>query len=123
MHGQQGEQSQLPTAPHVYALMCVCVCVCHHPSQEGELRPQLLDRFGLSVNVKTLQDKAQRTQLVLDRIAYEGNPDAFVDSAQAEQKKLQVGWMWTHTHTHIHIHIHTPCKVPVLPALVVCVCA
>ena len=38
---------------------------------EGELRPQLLDRFGTSVNVVTLQDTAQRTQLVMDRLAYE----------------------------------------------------
>lgn len=35
--------------------------------QEGELRPQLLDRFGMSVNVKTITDVASRTQLVLDR--------------------------------------------------------
>ncbi len=54
-------------------------------AQEGELRPQLLDRFGLSVNVKTLQDKAQRTQLVLDRLAYETDPDAFVESARPAQ--------------------------------------
>lgn len=32
--------------------------------QEGELRPQLLDRFGMSVNVQTLQDVDQRTKLV-----------------------------------------------------------
>jgi hypothetical protein len=38
---------------------------------EGELRPQLLDRFGLSVNVSTLADVQQRTQMVLDRLAYE----------------------------------------------------
>ena len=38
---------------------------------EGELRPQLLDRFGLSVDVSTLQDMEQRVQLVLDRMAYE----------------------------------------------------
>lgn len=35
--------------------------------QEGELRPQLLDRFGMSVNVRTIQDVGSRTQLVLDR--------------------------------------------------------
>lgn len=37
--------------------------------QEGEMRPQLLDRFGMSVNVATLQDKDQRTAMVLDRCA------------------------------------------------------
>ena len=39
--------------------------------QEGELRPQLLDRFGMSVNVYTMQDIASRTRMVLDRMAFE----------------------------------------------------
>lgn len=39
--------------------------------QEGELRPQLLDRFGLSVQVATMQDTKIRTQMVLDRLAYD----------------------------------------------------
>ncbi|EFJ50578.1 hypothetical protein VOLCADRAFT_103792 [Volvox carteri f. nagariensis] len=55
---------------------------------EGELRPQLLDRFGMSVNVSTLMDTKQRTQMVLDRIAYETDPDAFVASCRSEQDQL-----------------------------------
>ncbi len=39
--------------------------------QEGEMRPQLLDRFGMSVNVATMQNIAARTRMVLDRIAFE----------------------------------------------------
>ena len=39
--------------------------------QEGELRPQLLDRFGLSVQVFTLPDIKQRVTLVLDRLLFE----------------------------------------------------
>ena len=39
--------------------------------QEGELRPQLLDRFGLSVNVQTLPDTDTRVELVLSRMQYE----------------------------------------------------
>ena len=35
------------------------------------MRPQLLDRFGLCVNVATMQDTKARTQMVLDRLAYE----------------------------------------------------
>ncbi len=46
------------------------MCARGH-TQEGELRPQLLDRFGLSVQVGTLFDSDQRTQVVLDRMAYE----------------------------------------------------
>ncbi|KAJ9528348.1 hypothetical protein QJQ45_014316 [Haematococcus lacustris] len=55
---------------------------------EGELRPQLLDRFGLSVSVSTIQDKAARTQLVLDRMAYDSDPDALVESARPAQEAL-----------------------------------
>lgn len=39
--------------------------------QEGELRPQLLDRFGMSVNVLTMQDVPARTRMVMDRMAFE----------------------------------------------------
>lgn len=46
----------------LHGVVCCVFCM-----QEGELRPQLLDRFGMSVNVKTLTDVASRTQLVLDR--------------------------------------------------------
>lgn len=35
------------------------------------MRPQLLDRFGMSVNVATMQNIAARTRMVLDRIAFE----------------------------------------------------
>ncbi|WIA09653.1 hypothetical protein OEZ85_009040 [Tetradesmus obliquus] len=55
---------------------------------EGELRPQLLDRFGMSVNVRTLMDVQQRTQLVLDRIAFAADPDAFMESVRPEQEAL-----------------------------------
>jgi magnesium chelatase subunit I len=45
--------------------------------EEGELRPQLLDRFGLSVEVRTPQDLALRVQVVRRRDAFERNPEAF----------------------------------------------
>lgn len=58
------------------------------PAQEGELRPQLLDRFGMSVNVSTLMDSELRTQMVLDRMSYETDPDAFMVEAAPEQDAL-----------------------------------
>ncbi len=42
-----------------------------HRVQEGELRPQLLDRFGLSVIVTTMPSIASRTRMVLDRLAFD----------------------------------------------------
>jgi len=46
--------------------------------EEGELRPQLLDRFGLSVDVRTPTDLKERIEVVRRRDAFERDPDAFV---------------------------------------------
>ncbi len=48
--------------------------------EEGELRPQLLDRFGLCVEVKTATDLATRIEVVRRRDSYERDPTAFVAS-------------------------------------------
>jgi len=45
--------------------------------EEGELRPQLLDRFGLSVEVKTPQTLQERVEVVKRRDAFERDPPAF----------------------------------------------
>ncbi|MDQ2779209.1 MAG: magnesium chelatase ATPase subunit I [Pseudomonadota bacterium] len=45
--------------------------------EEGELRPQLLDRFGLSVDVRTPQELALRVEVVKRRDAFERDPEAF----------------------------------------------
>lgn len=47
--------------------------------EEGELRPQLLDRFGLSVEVSTPEDLHVRMQVVRRRDDYEADPQAFVE--------------------------------------------
>ena len=46
--------------------------------EEGELRPQLLDRFGLAVEVKTPTDLATRVDVVRRRDAFERDPTAFL---------------------------------------------
>jgi magnesium chelatase subunit D len=45
--------------------------------EEGELRPQLLDRFGLTVDVHASRDVDVRVQVIRARLAYEADPDAF----------------------------------------------
>jgi len=45
--------------------------------EEGELRPQLLDRFGLSVEVAASRDPEVRTEVVRRRLAYEDDADGF----------------------------------------------
>ncbi|BEL02305.1 putative cobaltochelatase [Actinoplanes sichuanensis] len=45
--------------------------------EEGEPRPQLVDRFGLVVTVAAPRDAVQRAEVVRRRLAYEADPDAF----------------------------------------------
>ncbi|MBL8559086.1 MAG: magnesium chelatase ATPase subunit I [Hyphomonadaceae bacterium] len=53
--------------------------------EEGELRPQLLDRFGLSVDVKTPATIVERVAVVKQRDAFDRDPEAFVAAcAQAD---------------------------------------
>ena len=57
--------------------------------EEGELRPQLLDRFGMSVEVRTVRDPDLRVQVVDQRTAFDSDPDTFATSVQANQDALQ----------------------------------
>ena len=47
--------------------------------EEGELRPQLLDRFGLTVDVHASRDVDVRVQVIRQRLAYEADPNAFAE--------------------------------------------
>jgi len=47
--------------------------------EEGELRPQLLDRFGLTVDVHASRDVDVRVQVIRHRMDYEADPDAFAE--------------------------------------------
>lgn len=60
--------------------------------EEGELRPQLLDRFGLCVDVVGITDIAQRVEIVERREAYDEDREAFAstyaDAEKAEAKRI-----------------------------------
>ncbi len=45
--------------------------------EEGELRPQFLDRFGLTIDAESLHDVVDRAEVMRRRIAYEADPPAF----------------------------------------------
>jgi len=47
--------------------------------EEGDLRPQLLDRFGLAVDVEPMADPRQRAEVVRRRLAFEADPTGFRD--------------------------------------------
>lgn len=57
--------------------------------EEGELRPQLQDRFGLSVEVRTPTDLPTRIEVVRRRNAFEADPAGFADRFQKEEDKLR----------------------------------
>ena len=57
--------------------------------EEGELRPQLLDRFGMSVEVRTVRDPELRVQVVDQRTAFDTDPDQFSTAVEAGQQALQ----------------------------------
>ena len=57
--------------------------------EEGELRPQLLDRFGLSVEVRTPTDLQTRVEVVRRRDAFERDPEMFHARWQAEDAAMR----------------------------------
>ena len=57
--------------------------------EEGELRPQLLDRFGMSVEVRTVRDPEQRVQVVDQRGQFDTDPVSFLTQFQGQQQGLQ----------------------------------
>jgi magnesium chelatase subunit I len=57
--------------------------------EEGELRPQLLDRFGLSVEVGTPRDLATRVDVVKRRDAFERDPAGFIDAWAREDARIR----------------------------------
>ncbi|MFN9774479.1 MAG: magnesium chelatase ATPase subunit I [Burkholderiales bacterium] len=57
--------------------------------EEGELRPQLLDRFGLSVEVSTPTELADRIEVVKRRDAFERDPKGFTERWHAEDEKVR----------------------------------
>ncbi|HEU5426981.1 MAG TPA: putative cobaltochelatase [Actinocrinis sp.] len=55
--------------------------------EEGELRPQLLDRFGLTVEVAASREPKQRAEVVRRRLAYEADPATFATAwAEADRE-------------------------------------
>ncbi|MDX3074427.1 putative cobaltochelatase [Streptomyces sp. MI02-7b] len=57
--------------------------------EEGELRPQLLDRFGLTVEVRASRETDERVEVVRRRLAYDEDPAAFAAEWEAEEGSLR----------------------------------
>ncbi|MGI0490907.1 magnesium chelatase ATPase subunit I [Alkalinema pantanalense CENA528] len=57
--------------------------------EEGELRPQLLDRFGMHAEIRTVKDPELRVQIVEQRTEFDANSAQFLVQYQAKQDELQ----------------------------------
>ena len=57
--------------------------------EEGELRPQLLDRFGMHAEIHTVKEPNLRVQIVEQRAEFDANPPEFIAKHQEEQQALQ----------------------------------
>ncbi|MEH1739619.1 magnesium chelatase subunit D family protein [Fusobacterium varium] len=57
--------------------------------EEGDLRPQLLDKFGLYVNAAGTQDILERVKVIKKRLEYENNPIKFCEKYKEEEEILK----------------------------------
>ena len=57
--------------------------------EEGELRPQLLDRFGMHAEIRTIREPNLRVQIVEERINFDSTPQVWFDKYEQEQLVIQ----------------------------------
>ena len=57
--------------------------------EEGELRPQLLDRFGMHAEIHTISDPDSRVRIVEERISFDKSPETWFEKYEAEQFDIQ----------------------------------
>ena len=57
--------------------------------EEGELRPQLTDRFGLCVDITSIHNLRQRVSIVEQRERFEAAPEAFIEEYAAKEQELR----------------------------------
>lgn len=57
--------------------------------EEGDLRPQLLDRFGLVVDVHGERDPVNRVEVIKRRVQFESDPEGFLNDFQTPQEEMK----------------------------------
>lgn len=57
--------------------------------EEGELRPQLLDRFGMHAEIRTIGDPKLRVEIVQQRIDFDANPEKILANYEKQQEELR----------------------------------
>ena len=57
--------------------------------EEGELRPQLLDRFGMHAEIRTVREPVLRVQIVEERTSFDRDPQEWIDTYKDQQNELR----------------------------------
>lgn len=57
--------------------------------EEGDLRPQLLDRFGMAVDVRSEKDVESRVEVIKRRLEFDRDPESFAESHRGSQEELR----------------------------------
>lgn len=57
--------------------------------EEGELRPQLLDRFGMHAEIRTVKDPSLRVKIVEERTFFDADPQVWANKYQKQQESLK----------------------------------
>jgi len=57
--------------------------------EEGELRPQLLDRFGMHAEIRTVREPILRVQIVEERTSFDRDPQQWIDNYKGQQSELR----------------------------------
>ena len=57
--------------------------------EEGELRPQLLDRFGMHAEIRTVKDPALRVKVVEERTSFDQTPNIWIENYEEKQQELR----------------------------------
>lgn len=57
--------------------------------EEGELRPQLLDRFGMHAEIRTIRDPELRVRVVEERMKFDQSPQSFLEKYEEKQIEIQ----------------------------------
>lgn len=57
--------------------------------EEGELRPQLLDRFGMHAEIRTVKDPLLRVKVVEERTSFDQTPETWIKNYAEQQQKLR----------------------------------
>jgi magnesium chelatase subunit I len=57
--------------------------------EEGELRPQLLDRFGMHAEIRTVKDPILRVKVVEERTSFDRSPAVWLENYESKQQELR----------------------------------